>query len=899
MEEGHTTISTQHHLLHHSDSSNLDDPPIPPLSPTRVLFDPISETVTIVFPHPIRQLDPTVPLTLHITYTGTIGYQTMHGFYKSPIPSIKPPQKPKFIAATHFEPLNARRAFPCFDEPHFKLFWSIVVAVPKSFTVVSNMPVQEVTGSPLVKNWNIWRFYPGNLVAMPSYLVAWGIGEVDYVEETALVGKAPQGNSNKKGIKVRGFVYEGVPLDNVRFSVDVAVKSLEYYETLFGVPFPLPKMDLWPMPDFSGEAMENWGLCIFASVGLFTETVSISVPPPEDGSTSTSSLPTATYTESITYGYPDHQIYVSNLVAHEIAHHWVGDLVTMKWWNSLWLNEGFAEWAQYPGTNATFPDWNIYKDLFFEMEHEVVFAKELGGYTRGTGVEKEEEVGDVGEVVRMFDALTYSKGACIIRMFEGHLASAEPESPRKKKNKPSEFDCSPWCRVMRNYLSTWHDDVYNSIDTEDESGLVSAAMQGWIEKEGVPVVWVDKDGAVRQERMLAWRNVNDKTPIPPPKKPKRPKKDEKGCGKAVLQKRTFRDFVGSSPGSILSNDTQRVLLANPGRLGTENPDILAPIDRAGLVSDSLPILAYLGQELHPTVWRVAVIGLKNLLSAMELHEGYIPLYQFIQTLVFPVADFVGWWSVCTSAEFQKQQLRSIILPFAATLRHTGTIAYSLDLFGKWTGPKDLPVLLQIVYESAVIADPIEAVKLLRNESLGFPGDFWSVSPFPAHLKSLLLPLDDGDGKDYVMFAKSEWLKRVEVVASKGGQVGIQLAWDAIRWSRVRKGGGQLDFGSMRDDVGRFNSVLEPGFVAGGGGGGGEEETESLWDLLVSTGGPNVDRAVEAIVASAWKDGLIASGGAGGKESFVITSVKRGLQRASAADKFRRVLGESVNKWLVV
>ncbi|KAJ3059974.1 hypothetical protein HDU98_004023, partial [Podochytrium sp. JEL0797] len=385
--------------------------------PLSITANPDTETVTILFPHALHPLSNSAPLILQITYTAPIGYKTMRGFFKSPIasPSIHPPKSPKFIAATHFEPLNARRAFPCFDEPQIKTLWTVAVAAKKGFTVVSNRAVEEVVDG------------------------------------------------------------------DVGFAVDVATTSLHYYESYFNIAYPMQKLDLWPMPDFSGEAMENFGLCIFASSGLFTHTNNASVVDSD----------------------PDHLVYVSNLVAHEIAHHWVGDLVTMGWWSSLWLNEGFAEWAQWRGTNASFGGWRVEEEWFWG-EHEVVFGREVGGFVGGVeGVVAEVE--GRREVEGCFGELTYNKGASIIRMFEAFLEQQEPTTGAAARPSDTDIDCDPWCRVLRSYLSTnafktvSSNDLYNAIDTEDESGLVSAAMQGWIEKDGVPVVWVDADGAVRQE----------------------------------------------------------------------------------------------------------------------------------------------------------------------------------------------------------------------------------------------------------------------------------------------------------------------------------------------------------------------------------------------------------------
>ncbi|KAJ3281883.1 hypothetical protein HDU79_010429 [Rhizoclosmatium sp. JEL0117] len=925
--EPHYPALNQHHHVH-SSSYYISNDGVP-LRPSSILRDDKAMTVTFIFPVALTPLDPTRPISLRINYTGEIGLKTMTGFFKSPINNHHDlNKKPSYIAATHFEPVAARKAFPCFDEPQFKALWTISIAAPREYMVVSNNPVEKVTE--LANGWTVWKFSDGE-VQMSSYLVAWGIGKMKAIEQNALVGV------DKKSVTVRGFVYEGMSVDDVKFSVDVATKSLKYYEKMLNTPYPMAKLDLWPMPDFAGEGMENMGLCIFNEGGLFVKTAKASQK-----------------NEAIVVSDPDHQIYVSNLVAHEVAHHWFGDLVTMKWWNTLWLNEGFAEWAQYLGTNVSHPPWRIY-DRFFEMEHELVFQKELGGYTRSVGTAIEEDVERVGEITRMFDELTYNKGAAIIRMFEAHLALTEIDkhhSDTRSISSSIDFTCSPWDRVLRRYLKSstlgtvLPNDLYGAINTEDETGFVSIAFQRWIEKEGVPVLWVDSAGKVHQERLLAWKSAEESHGTAEPwlipfvythiEYNWRCSKWEVGL--------FGRKWVGDESDNVLdlqqSVDGNKVaMLANPGRTGLYrfkpadaefpilaailkyNHNLIIPIDRAGLVSDlialtlanyihpsqSLPVLKYLALERHPTVWKVAIEGLTTLLKTMELHGGYIPLMHFVQSLVFPVADSIGWWaSIHASKQMQQpdfftQQLRSIILPFAANLNHAPTVAMARETFALWSREskgkspvtvmfhiqEDLPLLLGIVYGQAIRDDPIHAWEVLRNASRLMPGDFNGIrrdvfarSIMASHLKELVrfngIPL--GTTSSELPLVIRGWLTRLMHIVEFGNQNAVEFAWESLRW-------------------GRFLGIdKEDGVVSG---------KYMFWNSVLKTDIKKLDAVVEAIVGAGWKDGpiwrdavdLVADGCEG--NTFVLKAVKRGLERAEAAGKFRDELGDSLHDWLLM
>ncbi|KAJ3241347.1 hypothetical protein HDU81_000911 [Chytriomyces hyalinus] len=959
-----STIAEIHNCIYSQPSnsnfeSNSETTPTA-LHPSDLLFNAVNDQVTIVFPRSIAPpASSSSLLILVITYTGPIGYRTKRGFFKSPIPSGSSKLKQKFISATHFEPLSARRAFPCFDEPAFKSEFSVVIAAPKGNTVVSNTRVVEVVALPWVDEWYVWKFEDLK-VPMSNYLVAWGVGQVQALEvkldavdngdfsrldvDTEQATLLPQSmaapvvthgfraHGSKRGpILIRAFVYDGVPLDDVRFSLKVAADSVFFYEQLFGTPYPLSKLDLWPMPDFSGEAMENWGLCIFASEGLFVKTQDIL--PKSSAVQAANSAPNVNFT---ILSDPDHQIYVSNLVSHEIAHQWLGDLVTMRWWNDLFLNEGFAEWGQYSGTQANFPEWNLTAEEFFEMEHISVFERESGsgrfGLTRGTGL-KEEDVSRDGDVTRMFDDTTYAKGAAIIRMFDSWLDDAEPNPPPKRSlndtkppapapsppPNPPKFTCSPWCRVVRNYLkknayaAVDAKALYNAIDKEDPSGLMGAAMKGWIEKPGVPVVWVDDDGAVRQERFSGWKETAEDDVIGADGG----KGDSKGwfvsfkyeyidvngtIGRAGIVKPSVADT------GLLQmrgeQDESRFMLANKGRFGlylfkptgqdmnlmakllATSHETLDPIDRAGLVSDmisltlanyilpneSFPILRYLKAERHPSVWRAAIPGLTKLMRTMELHESYPMVLKFLRQIVFPAAEAAEWWPDCKTNTtdptippntFQQRQLRVTILPFALRLNHPKITSKSLDVFDKWlkaayteNAPKPLPRVKPPCFQ--VLEDEAVIWRLMYESAV--MDDAWTNVPILQNASLHGLPGDIGSDRLLPLLASPHAVHWKLALSFRGSFEDLHAAKRKPNSPRIQPKGlfstrswfENLDVALDRGSQGALQfawDVLRWGRFGSG-------DFGSIWETLTKNDAMDADDGVEALVGAGWKDGVI-------------------------------------------
>ncbi len=243
---------------------------------------------------------------LEVKFTGILN-DKMAGFYRSTYRN--PDGSEGILAVSQMEPTDARRAFPCFDEPSLKAEFTITLIADKHLTALSNMDVaseadiqSEITGT--TKKAVTFNRSP----KMSTYLVAFVVGELNCIE------------SNDFRVPVRVYAPPSQNIEHGRFSLNLAAKTLAFYEKVFGIQFPLPKMDQIAIPDFAAGAMENWGLVTYRVVDLMLDEKASGAATKER---------------------------VAEVVQHELAHQWFGNLVTMDWWEGLWLNEGFATWASW------------------------------------------------------------------------------------------------------------------------------------------------------------------------------------------------------------------------------------------------------------------------------------------------------------------------------------------------------------------------------------------------------------------------------------------------------------------------------------------------------------------------------------------------------------------------
>ena len=356
----------------------------------------------------------------------------------------------KVMLGTQFEATDARRFFPCWDEPAFRARFQLTVVVPENWLAVSNMPIeseQKIAGGKEV------RFAP--TPPMSSYLNVFVAGELDFIESRV-------GPTQIRVIATKGKAELG------RYALEASAEILKYYNDYFGVPYPLPKLDQIAIPGGFGGAMENWGGITYYESRLLFDPKSSS-------------------------GETKQNIY--EVLAHEMAHMWFGDLVTMAWWDNLWLNEGFASWMGSKCTAHFNPQWEVWlaRELPRDPTRRIGIAKEaaMEGDARSTTHPIQQRVATEAEANSAFDDITYKKGQSFLRMLESFLGEDVFRDGIRQYI------------AAHKYSNTTTADLWNAL-SEASNKSVGEIAAGWTEQPGFPVVTVKReaDGKVRltQER---------------------------------------------------------------------------------------------------------------------------------------------------------------------------------------------------------------------------------------------------------------------------------------------------------------------------------------------------------------------------------------------------------------
>ncbi|TPX36532.1 hypothetical protein SmJEL517_g01377 [Synchytrium microbalum] len=412
-----------------------------------ITLDKPTETATFEFASVIKAGSTAV---LHIEFTGNHNDQ-LAGFYRSKY--TDPQGNTKYMAVTQFEATDARRCFPCWDEPALKATFDSTLIIPTGLTGLSNMDVLE-DSIVQVDGKDFTRLKFERTPIMSTYLVAYVVSALDVVEDYA----HPKSPADAKPIKVRVFTPQGLA-EQGRFALFVATRTLEFFSEYFDIAYPLSKSDLVAIPDFGGKfsgAMENWGLVTYRTVLLLFDEENTS----------------AATKQRIAY-----------VIGHELAHQWFGNLVTMDWWSDLWLNEGFATFVGWLSTDHLFPDWDVWTQFVMDDEQR---AFQLDGLRSSHPIEV--DVKNPAEISQIFDAISYSKGASVIRMLNGALGGDN------------------FMKGVRSYLKKFS---YSNAATSDlwaslseASGVdVNALMYPWTREMGYPILTIDSEkyDAVKNE----------------------------------------------------------------------------------------------------------------------------------------------------------------------------------------------------------------------------------------------------------------------------------------------------------------------------------------------------------------------------------------------------------------
>ena len=364
-----------------------------------------------------------------IDYHGRIT-DSLHGLYPC---YFTDGDEKKELLITQFESHYAREMFPCIDEPAAKATFDVTVTTETGITVLGNMPIKSQNE----KDDRLTTSFT-TTPRMSTYLVALVMGELQ--SKTA---------TTRGGVEVSVWSTPVQKPSSLDYALAEAVKTIEFFDEYYGVPYPLPKADHVAVPDFSAGAMENWGLITYRETALIVDENNSSI---------------------------NARQYVSAVIAHELSHQWFGNLVTMKWWNNLWLNESFASIMEVVAPNALHPDWNVWLD--FDTSSVVVAARR----DAIDGVQSvQTDVNHPDEIQSLFDgAIVYSKGARLIRMMIDYIG--EDAFRAGLKEYFTKFA----------YQNTSEKDLWNCLDATSNKD-VSALMTAWISQPGYPVVSAELD----------------------------------------------------------------------------------------------------------------------------------------------------------------------------------------------------------------------------------------------------------------------------------------------------------------------------------------------------------------------------------------------------------------------
>jgi puromycin-sensitive aminopeptidase len=548
----------------------------------------------------IELAEPATPgaWTLHLEFRGVLN-ERLVGFYPSTYTDAD--GETGIIASTHFEAADARRAFPCWDEPDRKAVFGVTLVVEEGLVALSNTP--EVAREPAADHKVAVRF--DDTIPMSTYLLAWVVGPLDLTEPVDVDGVP---------LRVAHVPGKGHLVD---FAIEAGAFSLRYFTDYYGIPYPEKKIDFVALPDFAAGAMENLGLITFRESLLLIE--------PSQ----------ATQQELLA---------VADVVAHELAHMWFGDLVTMRWWNGIWLNEAFATFMANLAVDAYRPDW----DRWGSFRRVCSTALEIDALDSTRPIEY--PVNSPDDASDMFDSLTYTKGAAVLRMLELYL------------------DPTRFREGIRRYLK---DHAYGNTETSDLWDSIEAAtdepvrriMDSWIWQGGYPLVTVHEDGdALRfaQER-FRYDGGDDGTRWEIPLLVRQARGHEADARAILIEPDGAALPRVSSDAAVVANAEGASFLrvgydgALRERVWSHALDALASIERFGLVDDTwagvvaggVPAAEYLGlvrgltEETDLHVWQ-SVVGSLGWFDRFVDGEPREALRGYVRELLRPAFDRLGW-----------------------------------------------------------------------------------------------------------------------------------------------------------------------------------------------------------------------------------------------------------------
>lgn len=581
----------------------------------------------------------------------------------------------KKLIATQFESHYAREVFPCIDEPEAKATFDLIMTTDKGETIISNTPVrqQQTINNKLQTTFE-------TTPKMSTYLLAFVYGELDFKEA-----------KTTDGVAVRTYATP----DNVEFTdfaLDVAVKCLEFYNDYFGIPYPLEKCDLIALPDFASGAMENWGCITFREQALLVDPANTSL---------------------------SNKQYVAMVIAHELAHQWFGNLVTMRWWTDLWLNEGFASWIEYLAVDHIFPDWQMWTQFIVGEQQQ---AMKLDALEHTHPIEVPVKHPD--EIRTIFDAISYNKGSSVINMLHGYLG---PDMFREGLS---------FYLQQHAYSNTDTIDLWSAL--EETSDLpVRKFMQAWTSQPGFPIVHanVSEEGVdLIQERFFfnpkARSNLKstlwpvpllaDEAELPailhmPKLQAKLPADSHFKLNRS--QGGFYRVLYNASYQQRLKELVQRGQLEAQDRMGLLNDSFEAAKAGYGGTAEALNLLQAFTEEDNAAVWEIIGANLGNVRAVMDNEELRETMKPYVRKLVSKQVGRLSWNPKPKESHFDTL-LRPTVLGMAASADEPNVVKECWRRFKTMRSPEDIDADLRAVPDAPSVRRGMDIDPDLRGVVYG-------------------------------------------------------------------------------------------------------------------------------------------------------------------------------------
>ncbi|NXI92152.1 AMPE aminopeptidase, partial [Psophia crepitans] len=605
--------------------------------------------------------DESDPYILTLKFQGLLN-GSLVGFYRT---TYTENGQIKSIAATDHEPTDARKSFPCFDEPNKKATYNISIIHQDAYQALSNMPVQKTV--PLQDGWTQTTFEKS--VPMSTYLVCFAVHQFQWVERISASGKP-----------LRVYA-QPLQIHTAEYAANVTKTVFDFFEEYFNLSYSLPKLDKIAIPDFGTGAMENWGLITYRETNLLYD--------PNESASSNKQR-------------------VAAVIAHELVHQWFGNIVTMDWWDDLWLNEGFASYFEFLGVNAAEPDWQMLEQVLIDdvlpvmkddsllSSHPVVVS-----------------VSSPAEITSVFDGISYSKGASILRMLRDWIT---PDLFQK--------GCQAYLK-KHHFQNARTQQFWESLE-EASNKPVQEVMDTWTRQMGYPVLEMGINSVFTQKRFLLDPNAN--ASYPPSDlgyKWNIPVKWRHG-NSTDYNLYNASDSAGipiQLPDNISANINPDHIgfyrvnydSENWARLSTllvRNHTDFSAADRAGILDDAfslarpglvnysvpLNLTKYLRNETDYLPWHRVISSVTYLANMLEDDTNLYPRFQeYFRYLVKPIVDQLHWND---SGSHLERLLRASVLDFACSMDDAESLNSASQLFEQWLqGKTGKNILVLFLYFS--------------------------------------------------------------------------------------------------------------------------------------------------------------------------------------------------------